>query len=323
MKKKVVLCIPIYNAAQTLEQTLESLLAQDYPIFKLKLFDNASTDGTRAIIDRYLKQHFHLEVHTNEVLVSAEDNFTNCIQAAEGDYTAIVHSDDVYEPNFISSAVRAFEQNEHCVAVFCHAREIDLQGNVIGERFLPPFLKKQELTFMSFRELLQHTLNFANFLTCPSAVVKSEVYREVVQTWKGEEFKSSADLDTWLRISRAGLICFNSSPLINYRVANVSYSYRLAKVRLTKHEIFLVLEPYLRDNLNWLPEESLNDYKFLHFKDEAFRIINAWKNKAPRGQLGEIQKVDWLVVLPRIFRSKWHFKIGLGIIGSRFLLGLL
>lgn len=323
MKKKIVLCIPIYNAAQTLEQTLNSLLAQDYPIYKIKLFNNASTDGTRDIIDRYLKQHSHLEVHTNEVLVSAEDNFTNCIQAAEGDYTAIVHSDDVYEPNFISSAVRAFEQNQECVAVFCHAREIDLQGNVTGERFLPPFLRERALTFMSFRELLQHTLNFANFLTCPSAFVRSEVYRDVIRTWNGKDFKSSADLDTWLRISKTGLICFNSSPLINYRVANVSYSYRLAKVRLTKHDIFLVLETYVRENLAWLPPESLDDYKFLHFKDEAFRIINAWKNKTTRDQLGEIQKVDWLVVLPRMLRSRWHFKIGVGIIGSRFLLGLL
>ncbi|HXH73868.1 MAG TPA: glycosyltransferase family 2 protein [Bacteriovoracaceae bacterium] len=318
--KKVVLCIPIHNAVLTLAETLDTLLAQDYPIHKINLFNNASTDATAGIIGKYKSLHSNIEVHTNDVLVSAEDNFTRCISASEGDYTAIVHSDDLYEKNFISEAVKVFELNDECVAVFCHAREVDMKGVVMGERFLPPFLKKQKLNFMSYRELLQHSLNYANFITCPSAIVRSYVYKDIICTWNGRDFRTSADLDVWLRISKIGLVCFNSSPLMRYRVGSTSFSFRLAKVRVKRHELFLVLEKYLHESLDWLPESSLDDYRFLNMKDEAFRIINSYKNKADFKLLGPLPPVDLGLVIKRLFRSKWHFKISGGILLSRILL---
>lgn len=319
MNKKVVICIPIHNAALTLGETLDSLLAQDYPIYKIKLFNNASNDITSEVIGRYTHTYPQIEVYTNQTLVSAEDNFTNCLNAAEGDYTTIAHSDDLYDTNFISESVKAFAHNNECVAVFCHAREIDMKGNKTGERFLPAFLKKNKLTYMSFRELLQHSLNYANFITCPSAVFRSDVCRDVIGNWNGRDFKSSADLDVWLRVSKAGSICFNSTPLMQYRVAGTSFSYRLAKVRVTRHDLFLVLEKYVLENSSWLPESSMDDYKFLNMKDKAFRIINAYKTKTDLKQLGILPPVEWSIVIQRLFRSGWHFKICLGIIAARLI----
>ncbi|WP_460994253.1 glycosyltransferase, partial [Staphylococcus aureus] len=60
--KKVVLCVTIHNAATTLAETLDSLLAQDYQLFKIKLFNNASTDETRQVIDEYLLKSTVFEV---------------------------------------------------------------------------------------------------------------------------------------------------------------------------------------------------------------------------------------------------------------------
>jgi len=314
--KDVVLCVPIHNAALTLRQTLDSLLSQTYPISKIKLFDNASTDETAIIIREYAEKYSVIESFRNDVLVSAEDNFTNCIQAASGDYCAIVHSDDLYMPDFISEAVKAFEVDGHCVAVFCHAREINLEGHIIGARFVPPFLKHNPVTYLDFNELFSAVLSYANFLTCPSAVVRSSVYKDSVKMWNGSEFKTSADLDTWLRIARLGKVAFISRPLMNYRVATTSLSFRMAKVRVSKHDLFKVLDHYLSSEAGWLTKKNLEDYRFLQLKDEAFRIINSWKNKIPI-KSEDYSSVSWSIVFTRIFRSQWHFRITLGILASR------
>ena len=50
MVKKVVLGIPVYNSEATLTRTLETLVNQDYPIFKIKVFDNQSTDNSQKIV---------------------------------------------------------------------------------------------------------------------------------------------------------------------------------------------------------------------------------------------------------------------------------
>jgi glycosyltransferase involved in cell wall biosynthesis len=317
--KLVTICVPIHNGAETLSQTLESIFGQDYPLHKVKLFDNASSDRTPEIIRSFVARYPQIEVHRNDVLVSAEDNFTNCIQAAEGDFSAILHSDDVYEKNFISSSVSAFEARPDCLAVFSHAKEIDLENRELGERFLPPFLKRECITYLNFKEFFASVLNFANYVTCPSAVVRSEVYRDVVQRWNGGDYKTSADLDTWLRISKVGTIGFISGPLMKYRVATTSLSYRMAKVRVTKHDLFRVLSKYVGMNSEWLSKDNMEDYTFLHMKDDAFRIINSYKNKLPirRSDYG---RVDWSIVFRRIFRTRWHFKIAVGIVVGRMLL---
>ena len=46
----VCVCLPTYNSSETVSETIESILAQTYKNFLLKVVDNASTDSTVDII---------------------------------------------------------------------------------------------------------------------------------------------------------------------------------------------------------------------------------------------------------------------------------
>ena len=310
--KQVTLCIPLYNAETTIGRTLESLVNQDYPLYKIKIFDNVSTDSSRDICRDVAKKYSFIELHVNETNIGAEANFTKCIMEAEGDYCALVHSDDIYESDFVSRSLDVLENNPDCVATICGAYEIDSNEFIIGKRFIPKEISKHEISFLTRQDLLVLIYKYANFITCPSVFVRSSVYVEKIKVWNGQNYKTSADLDVWLRLSEFGKIASIRNPLMKYRVADASYSYRIAKKRTTKHDVFLVLDQY--QNVS-----NISDYNFLALKDQAIRSLNMIRNnKREVGFPCEV-KFNFFLVLKKMCHSKWHFKMGLAILAIKIL----
>lgn len=304
--KQVTLCLPVFNSAQTIRETLESLVNQSYPIFKLKILDNCSEDSTIAICTEFATKYSYIEIIRNVHNIGAEANFSKCIQEAEGDYCSIVHADDVYHKDFIKYSIETCELNPGCIGTFCAANEIDGEGTVIGERFFPAELKN-ELTFLSHDSLVKLVFKYSNFITCPSVVLKSEIYKDKIKIWNGIDYKTSADLDVWLRASLFGSICAINKPLMNYRVAEASYSFRIAKKRVTRHDLFLVLE-------NYLTSEVREDFEFLQLKDQSIRAFNIFRNKSVEIEYPIEVKFSLLLVLSKMLASRWHFEMGLAII---------
>lgn len=313
---KVTLSIPVYNAENTIVRTLESLINQDYPIHKIKIFDNLSTDGSREICRDFSERYSFIELHQNEINVGAEANFTKCIMSAEGDYCAIVHSDDIYESNFISKSVKVLEGSSDCVATFCGALEIDANENITGKRFLPKELREKEVTLLNREDLIRLVFKYANFITCPSVLVRSNAYKEEIRNWNGEKYKTSADLDVWLRLSELGKIASISTPLMKYRVAEASYSYRIAKKRTTRHDLFLVLDQYKT-------KENSEDYNFLALKDQSIRGLNIIRNHKRDECFPCEVKFNFPLLLKKMCHSKWHLKMSLAVIAINMLVSLL
>lgn len=270
----VTICIPTYNAEVTLEETLNSILNQSYSNLIIKVFDNCSTDKTAQIVQDKISQHPNLHLIVNKENLGGEGNFTKCLQSGEGKYTAIFHADDIYDEHFIKMVVDCLEDNPDLVAMAAHARTINMQKSITGERFIPYELRSNSLSKLNYESLLKLTLKYGNFITCPAVIAKTDIYKEQIKVWNGTDFKTSADLDVWIRLSQIGLFGFLNKPLMNYRVAEASYSYNLKKVRTHRHDIFSVLDHYLK-------ERNSNDYDFLELKDNALRSYNLMKLKEP------------------------------------------
>jgi len=273
---QVCICIPTYNCAPSIGQTLDSLLSQTYKSYIIKIFDNASTDGTVDILKRYTQKNSSIQIYQNKTNIGGEANFTRCIRSGEGEYTAVYHADDIYSPTMIEEQVAVLE-SQSCVAVFTHAKVIDAQGKLNGERLLPSELNINKTTKLDFKTFFKLTLKWGNFITCPSAMVKTEVYNNKIVNWDGVNYKTSADLDVWLRLLKEGDICFIPKPLMDYRHSTVSYSYNLARMRTHQHDLFLVLNEYMSkpEVRIFLNNSDFDNYNFLVFKDNVNRTINA------------------------------------------------
>ena len=234
----VCICIPTYNAAATIRETLKSILAQTYRNLVVHVSDNASTDGTLRVVESLAD--FRVCIHTNAENIEGEGNFNRCIQFAEGKYTAIFHADDTYEPDMVAKQVAYLEANPKVGAVFTAATTIDANGKasrVIGRSGI----SNSNIINYDFPLLFKTILRRGNFIVCPSAMVRTHVYKDEILRWRADLFRYSADLDVWLRIAISHSVAFLNEPLMRYRVDSNQFS-STVRLRTERADFFLVMD---------------------------------------------------------------------------------
>jgi glycosyltransferase involved in cell wall biosynthesis len=121
----VSIITPSYNQAAYLEQTLTSVLEQDYPRLEYLVVDGSSTDGSVDIIKRYAEK---LAFWVSEKDSGQAEAINKGLARAKGEILAWLNSDDYYLPGTISAAVRAFQNNPDVVLVYGNMLAIDGQG---------------------------------------------------------------------------------------------------------------------------------------------------------------------------------------------------
>ena len=97
-----------YNSAVYLQRCLESLLQQDYPNFEVLVMDNASGDGTRAILSRLApppQVKFTTAFNSSNRGFAAAQN--QAIRLAQGEWMLCLNPDVILRPDFISQLVSA------------------------------------------------------------------------------------------------------------------------------------------------------------------------------------------------------------------------
>lgn len=241
----VCICIPCFNNAGTIADTLQSIVSQTYTNLIIKVFDNASTDGTVGVIEGFIQRGVAIQIVTRPENIGAERNFNDCISSAEGEYCAIFHADDIYHPDIVSQEVAFLQRNVSCGAVSTHARLIDAASVDLGIKYLPGEVDASTERTFSLEELLALTFKYQNFITCPSVLFRTGVLKQTVATFRSDLFKSSSDLDVWLRIAETGTMGFINNPLINYRLSSASFTFSRASKRIDDADMFLVLLHYL------------------------------------------------------------------------------
>lgn len=135
MRPLVSVVIPVYNMEAYLVETLDSILASDYPALEIVIMDDGSRDNSLALARQYAANHPAVSVYTQKnagVCVARNQ----AIARARGEYILPVDADDLISSTFISSAVQVLEEDASIKAVFCQA---EFFGAKQGEWKLPAF----------------------------------------------------------------------------------------------------------------------------------------------------------------------------------------
>jgi glycosyltransferase involved in cell wall biosynthesis len=104
---KVSIITITYNSAQTIEDTIQSVLSQDYSDIEYIIVDGASKDGTLEIIERYRNS---ISTVISERDKGIYDAMNKGVQKATGDVIGILNSDDFYaDTSVISDLVRTMQ----------------------------------------------------------------------------------------------------------------------------------------------------------------------------------------------------------------------
>lgn len=104
-QKKLTIAIPTYNRANYLEILLNSILIQYKEVkefLELIISDNASTDNTREVVDKYLLLGLEIQYFCQTENLGPDRNIANCFIKARGEYVWIVGDDDQLLPSSLN-----------------------------------------------------------------------------------------------------------------------------------------------------------------------------------------------------------------------------
>jgi teichuronic acid biosynthesis glycosyltransferase TuaG len=212
MKSNVSISIimPAFNTSQTIEDTIESVIAQTYQNWELIIVDDASTDNTVDVISRYTVLDSRIRLITLEKNFGAPAGPRNKgVANSNFDWIAFIDSDDLWHREKLKQQVIAISENEiefisTQIIRFKDTKDFEAEKQLIKK----PLSKK--ISFL--KQLLRYSTPTSSVLVKKS-IITSFPFEEGI-AWRARE-----DLDCWLRIHRAiGHSIKLDFPLVGYRV---------------------------------------------------------------------------------------------------------
>jgi len=176
---KVSIITVVYNGVQYIEQTIQSVIAQDYTNIEFIIIDGGSNDGTLDIIKKYKDNIAHWVSEKDSGIYNA---MNKGLKIASGEIIAILNADDYYPSNTILNVVNHFNKTKADIVYgnLTKFRSIDAKEYFVE---ISP-----DITIMQKRMGVFH----------PATFVKKEVYQEVGGF--NEKYKLSADYDFMLKV---------------------------------------------------------------------------------------------------------------------------
>jgi glycosyltransferase involved in cell wall biosynthesis len=161
---KVSVLTPFYNTESYLAEAIESVLAQNYTNFEYLLINNKSTDGSRAIAERYAARDSRIRLLDNEQFVSQIENYNGAFQriAADAEYVKMVQADDAIYPDCLRLMVEVGELDPRIGLISSYY----LYGDEASGSGVP-----RGVTRMSGREVCRMMLLTKKFLVATPSVL--------------------------------------------------------------------------------------------------------------------------------------------------------
>jgi len=124
-----------FNGAQFLPAQLESIAQQTQPPDEIIVCDDASTDGTRAVLESFAQTtRIPVSLHFSNENVGFVKNFERATGLCTGDVIALSDQDDVWRPDKLQLIEQSFARNPKAGIVFSDAEIVDERLNSLGRR---------------------------------------------------------------------------------------------------------------------------------------------------------------------------------------------
>ena len=230
---KVSIVLPTYNQERYISDAIDSVLHQTYQDFEIIVVNDASSDGTVTCVQAYSDSRIFLYSLPQNQGESAATNFG--IQQAQGEWIAILHSDDIFAANKLEKQIDYIEQNPDIGAVLTQVQVINETKQPLSSENHPLqriFAQPNRSRF----QWLNHFFRKDNCLCQTSAMIRRQYYDEI--GLYDLRFRQIPDFDFWVRFCLKYDIHILSEPLTYYRVHDSNIS-EVKPETLIRHNIEL------------------------------------------------------------------------------------
>lgn len=245
----VSIVTPAYNQAEYLAETIESVLAQDYPNIEYIVLDDGSTDATPDVLSRY-NGRVRWERHEN---MGQARTLNKGWEMSRGEYVGYLSSDDLLKPDAISGLVNILKKTPGAVVAYGDFDLIDAASNHI---------KTVEAANFDHGDL---TID----LVCqpgPGAIFKREVIDQA-GPWN-VQLRQTPDFEFWMRASRYGVFVRLPKVVAKYRIHNGSASFQEMSYERSM-EIVKVVSAYWAGKKNSNARRAMSNAYLIASKNHA------------------------------------------------------
>jgi len=244
-KPKVSVIIPSYNHEKFIGEAIESVLNQTYQDFELIIIDDCSHDNSINVIEKFKSEK--IRFFRNEKNMGATYTTNKCISKAQGEYIALLNSDDIWELNKLEKQVPILDNNKEIGAVFSDASFVNERGELLNSfDYLWSNIFKQQNR--SQARWLRRFFFELNCLCHPSVLIRKCIYDRTNLYAYG--LRQLVDFEMWVNILKFTQIIVLEDKLVRFRVLsnniNTSAYTAINKIR-NKNEIFLIMDNFFED----------------------------------------------------------------------------
>jgi glycosyltransferase involved in cell wall biosynthesis len=239
---KISVLLPCYNAAETLEEALQSLACQTLPDFEVVMVDDGSQDGSLKILQAWEQKdtRFRALSQPHQGIISA---LNNGLAVCNAPYVARMDTDDRSHPQRLERQFAFLEEHPQVSVVGClvsgFPRDQVRQGFRIYMNWLNSLVSNAEIRREIFVE---------SPLAHPSVTFRKEI---VLQAGGYQEHGWAEDYDLWLRLY------LNGAQFA--KVPEILFEWREHPERLTRMDGRYSLENFLRAKAHYLARGPLQD----------------------------------------------------------------
>ncbi len=226
---KISIVTPSYNQGQFIEETILSVLNQNYPNLEYIIIDGGSTDNTVELIKKYEDR---ITYWVSEKDKGQADAINKGLEKASGDFLCFINSDDTFNPLAFKELVQCFI-DESIVLSYSNVYRISEGGENLGQVF--SISNPDDTRFLIFKG-------------CPFPQPGVMFRTTTLKANNGFNCKLqlSFDYDCFLRLSFCGQFAKTDFYSANFRTHSKQKTFAASLPET--NEMLSVLKPYLKDS---------------------------------------------------------------------------
>jgi glycosyltransferase involved in cell wall biosynthesis len=244
---KISIITPVYNSIEYLEETINSVLSQNYPNLEYIIIDGGSTDGSVELIKKY---SHHLHYWISEKDTGMYDALQKGFKVATGEISGWINSDDL----LIRNSLFAISN------IFSNFTEVNWLNGVEVTTCENGFIKPREIKRWSKYHFYNKDYKF---IQQESTFWRSSLLQKVDLEIKWKDVKYAGDFILWLNF-------FKHEKLYSCNLSLGAFRIRSGKNQLSVK----FFNEYLQECENALNEEIKNLDKKTSLNSKIFKLLN-------------------------------------------------
>jgi glycosyltransferase involved in cell wall biosynthesis len=208
----IAIVIPVYNGADYLAEAIESALAQTHPPSEIIILDDASTDATDRVVERY-RAHPLIRTHRLAARVPAPAAWNRAIRLSGAKYFAVLAHDDRLHPGFLAGISKVLQGEPDAGLVITGYDLIDTSGAFVKT---VPIREPHLLGKTPFDVFFHELVVVQGMYFQPTCCV---VARQAFESVGGfdERFFAAYDWDFYIRVAGITTVYALGERLVAYR----------------------------------------------------------------------------------------------------------